>query len=64
MQIITKKARHTLKETIVVFHTTLIFIPQRSAILRKIILCQDFLEEIHHVEPMKNVTCHANTRYN
>ena len=65
IQIITKKARHTLKGTIVVFSSYDINIyTQRSAILRKNCLCQDFLKEIHPVEPKKNVTCHANTRYN
>ena len=32
--VITKKTRHTLKGTIVVFHTTLIFISQCSTVLR------------------------------
>ena len=38
--------------------------PRRSAILRKYCLCQDFLKEIHPVEPKKNVICQANTYYN
>ena len=46
IQIITKKSSHTLKETIVVFHTTLIFISQSSTVLTKNCLCQYFLQNI------------------
>ena len=46
IQIITKKARHTLKGTIVVFHTTLIFISQSATVLGKNCLCQHFLQNI------------------
>ena len=46
IHVITKKARHTLKETIVVFRPALIFISQISTVLRKRCLCPHFLQNI------------------
>ena len=43
---IEKKTWHTLKRTIILFSTAQIFIPQRSAILRKNCLCKHFLQNI------------------
>ena len=46
IQIITKKSSTYNQGTIVVFHTTLIFITQSATVLRKNCLCKHFLQNI------------------
>ena len=58
----TKKARHTLKETIVVFRIKYLY-PSLPPFWEKIAYVSIFYK-ISSSEQKKNVICHANTDYN